>query len=55
MKFNLDLKSLITIITFAVAASGFYYTTQTRIDNLEKEVVQLQKQVKRLTRLVKQK
>ena len=44
MKLNLDLKTLITIITFAVAASGFYYTTQTRIDDLETEVTQLQEE-----------
>ena len=55
MKLNLDLKTLVTIITFAVAASGFYYTTQTRIDNLETKVFQLQKQVKRLARITKQK
>tara|TARA_R110002072_G_scaffold177222_1_gene333145 strand:- start:232 stop:339 length:108 start_codon:yes stop_codon:yes gene_type:complete len=30
--------------------AGFYYSTQIRLDNLEEEVVQLQKQVKRIAR-----
>ena len=50
MKLNLDLKTLITIITFAAVLSGFYYTTQDRLVHLEESVAQLEKQVKRLTR-----
>ena len=50
MKLNLDLKTLVTIITFAVAMGGFFYTTQDRLIHLEENITQLQKQVKRLMR-----
>ena len=53
MKLNLDLKTLITIVTFAAVIGGFYYTTQDRLIHLEEDVVQLQKQIKRVTRLNK--
>tara|TARA_B100000287_G_C20007213_1_gene533009 strand:- start:219 stop:377 length:159 start_codon:yes stop_codon:yes gene_type:complete len=48
-----DLKTVVTLCTFAATIGGFYYSTQIRLDNLEKEVTTLQKQVKRLTRLNK--
>ena len=50
---KLDLKTVVTLCTFAATIGGFYYSTQIRLDNLEKEVTTLQKQVKRLTRLNK--
>jgi peptidoglycan hydrolase CwlO-like protein len=53
VKLDLDLKTLITIVAFAATMGGFYYTTQSRLDSLETEVTQLQKQIKRLTRLNK--
>ena len=53
MKLNLDLKTLITIATFAAVLGGFYYTTQDRLTHLEEDVMQLQKQIKRVTRLNK--
>ena len=53
MKLDLDLKTLITIVAFAATMGGFYYTTQSRLDSLETAVTQLQKQIKRLTRLNK--
>ena len=53
MKLDLDLKTLITIITFAAVIGGFYYTTQDRLTHLEENVVQLQKQIKRIARLNK--
>ena len=53
MKIDLDLKTLITIVAFAAGIGGFYYTTQSRLDSLEIDVVQLQKQIKRVTRLNK--
>ena len=52
---KLDIKTLITLFTIAATLGGFYYSTQMRLDNLEEDVVQLQKQVKRLFRQVKQK
>jgi hypothetical protein len=53
VKLDLDLKTLITIVAFAATMGGFYYTTQSRLDSLETEVTQLQKQIKRVTRLNK--
>ena len=47
---NLDIKTLITLLTFAAAMGGFYYTTQDRLNHLEENVVQLERQVKRLMR-----
>ena len=47
---KLDIKTLITLLTIAATLGGFYYTTQVRLDNLEQEVSQVKKQIKRLTR-----
>jgi len=52
---KLDIKTVITLCTFVATMAGFYYSTQIRLDNLEEEVVQVEKQVKRLTRQLKQK
>jgi hypothetical protein len=53
VKLDLDIKTLITIITFAAVIGGFYYTTQDRLTHLEEDVIQLQQQIKRVTRLNK--
>ena len=50
MKLDLDLKTLIAIITLAATLGGFFYTTQDRLVHLEDNVIQLEKQVKRLIR-----
>ena len=52
---KLDIKTVITLCTFVATMAGFYYSTQIRLDNLEEEVVQVEKQVKRLTRQLKNK
>ena len=52
---KLDIKIVITLCTFVATMAGFYYSTQIRLDNLEEEVVQIEKQVKRLTRQLKNK
>jgi len=52
---KLDIKTVITLCTFVATMAGFYYSTQIRLDNLEEEVVQIEKQVKRLARQLKQK
>ena len=52
---KLDIKTVITLCKFVATMAGFYYSTQIRLDNLEEEVVQVEKQVKRLTRQLKQK
>jgi uncharacterized protein YneF (UPF0154 family) len=52
MLMNLDIKTLITIITFAAAMGGFYYSTQLRLDHLEENIQTLQKQVKIVKRQI---
>ena len=45
---KLDIKTLITIVTFAATMGGFYYSTQMRLDSLEESVSSVEKQVKQL-------
>ena len=45
---KVDIKLLITIATFAATMGGFYYTTQLRLDNLEQDVISVEKQVKQM-------
>ena len=45
---KLDLKTVITIGVLLVPLVGFYYTTNMRLDALEAEVQQVQKQVKQI-------
>ena len=50
MLMKLDIKTLITLLTIAATLGGFYYATQARLDNLEQEITQVKKQIKRITR-----
>ena len=59
MKFDMDLKTLVFIISVACAMGGFYYTTQARLDDAEKEIKflwasigKLQKENKHLKRQI---
>ena len=45
---KLDIKTLITIVTFAATVGGFYYSTQLRLDQLEENVASVEKQIKQL-------
>ena len=45
---KLDIKTLITIITFAATMGGFYYSTQIRLDYLEDKVTVIEKQIKQI-------
>jgi len=45
---KLDIKTLITIVTFAATMGGFYYSTQLRLDHLESKVTQVEKQIKQI-------
>jgi hypothetical protein len=45
---KLDIKTLVTIVTFAATMGGFYYSTQLRLDNLESSVLNVEKQLKKL-------
>jgi len=53
MKFDLDLKTLVMIITTACVLAGFYYTTQARLDAIEHHVQDLQEDTKRLNKLIR--
>jgi len=60
MKFNMDIKTLIFIVSTACALAGFYYDTKTKLDTIEMEMSFLQGQVrdlkaadKRLNRLIR--
>ena len=57
MKLNMDLKTLVMIITTTCALAGFYYSTQARLDVIETKMEQLEtndqwhtKQIKGLKR-----
>ena len=45
---RLDIKTIITLLTFTAAACGFYYSTQSRLDTLEAKVVTMSKQIKQI-------
>jgi len=47
---KLDIKTLITVVTFAATMGGFYYSTQMRLDHLEASVTTVEKQIKQLKR-----
>ena len=51
-KMKLDLKTLIGLLTLAATLGGFYYTTQSRLDNLEKSVEQIERRVNGLKRQI---
>ena len=59
MKFNMDIKTLVFIVTTACIGAGFYYTTEARLESVEREILFLGRQVhalkddnKRLNRLI---
>ena len=45
MKFNIDIKTLILIVSTACALAGFYYNTKAKLNTIELEVSFLQGQV----------
>ena len=42
MKFDMDLKTLVMIISTACMLAGFYYSTQARLDTVEAKMEQLE-------------
>ena len=48
MKFNIDIKTLILIVSTACALAGFYYNTKAKLNTIELEVSFLQGQVRAL-------
>jgi|10_taG_2_1085330.scaffolds.fasta_scaffold01817_17 outer membrane murein-binding lipoprotein Lpp len=53
MKLNLDLKTLVMLISTACMLAGLYYTTQARLDSIEHQVQDLQNDTKRLSKQVR--
>ena len=47
---KIDIKTLIALLTIAATLGGFYYSTQSRINDLEKEITVLKKQIKRVAK-----
>jgi hypothetical protein len=47
---KLDIKTVITLLTFAAVLGGFYYTTQLRLDTFESDVSGVKKQIKRINK-----
>ena len=53
MKAEIDIKTLIAIVGAVSVLGGFYYTTQMRLDNIEKEISQLQSDIKKTNKLIR--
>tara|TARA_Y100001963_G_scaffold139056_1_gene204538 strand:+ start:4690 stop:4905 length:216 start_codon:yes stop_codon:yes gene_type:complete len=45
MKFDIDLKTLIMILSISCALGGFYYSTNIRLDNAEARIKSLDSQL----------
>ena len=46
MKINLEITTIVTLITIASFLGGFYYVTQHRLDDVEQKIESLEKKVK---------
>ena len=47
---NVDLKTGLLLASLVVSGAGFYYTTQSRLDNLEAKVSKLEKRLDKLSK-----
>ena len=50
---NVDLKTGLLLASLLVSGAGFYYTTQSRLDNLEAKVSNLEKRLDKLPKTKK--
>ena len=50
---NVDLKTGLLLASLVVSGAGFYYTTQSRLDNLEAKVSKLEKRLDKLSKVKK--
>ncbi len=50
-----NIKSLIPVGAVILAIAGFYYTTQHRLEHLEKKIEELEEQDKKLKKLISKK
>ena len=55
MKFELDLKTLVTLGGILAMLAGFVYTTKLRLENVEAQVVQIEVEQDRLNRRLNRK
>ena len=52
MKFNLDIKTLVFLVTLVASACGIYYTMQNRIAGTESRIETVEEALKKLTKRV---
>jgi hypothetical protein len=50
---NVDLKTGVFLASLIMTGAGFYYNTQSRLDNLEAKVAQLEKRVDKISKAKK--
>jgi len=50
---NVDLKTGLLLASLVVSGAGFYYTTQSRLDNLEAKVSKLEKRLDKVSKAKK--
>ena len=50
---NVDLKTGLLLASLVVSGAGFYYTTQSRLDNLEAKVAKLEKRLDKVSKAKK--
>jgi len=50
MKFEIDLKTLVTLAGILAMLAGFVYTTKLRLENIEADVARIESQVEVLKR-----
>ena len=50
---NVDLKTGLLLASLVVSGAGFYYTTQSRLDNLEAKVSKLEKRLDKVSKTKK--
>jgi len=55
MKFEIDLKTLLTLGGILAMLAGFVYTTKLRLENIEAQVIQIEEDQDRLNRRLNRK
>jgi len=55
MKFEIDLKTLLTLGGILAMLAGFFYTTKLRLENIETQIVKIEENQDRLNRKLNRK
>ena len=55
MKFEIDLKTLVTLGGILAMLAGFFYTTKLRLENIETQIVKIEEDQDRLNRKLNRK